>query len=117
MPPRQGIKSGRSKLRSLLSEMHSRKPVDQCEQSPRRGTSFINGRRSSNLIKSDVMFFVQSSPQKSNTVQDVGFDDRRINPAHDTWAKTPSVSSTCRLTRPSVQISLSVELLLYLAEQ
>ena len=75
VPVRQGIKSGRSKLSRLLSEKHS---------------SYVKGYNPSNLIKkSDVVLSVQWSPPENNTVQEVRFDNRRVDPAHDPWAKTP----------------------------
>ena len=65
--------SGRSKLSHLLSEKQSRKQVGYCEQSPRgggaQGTSYINGRRPSNLIKKfDIVLSVLSNSPKNNTV-------------------------------------------------
>ena len=114
---------GRSKLSRLLSEKHNRKKVEHCEQSPRGGgmqdTSYINDHRPSKLIKKfDAMLSAQSSPPKSNTVHEIGFDDRKENLANDPWAKTPSgsdcpataVSSTCRLMCPSSQIRPPIEL-------
>ena len=73
MTPRQGIKSGRSKLSRLLNEKNSRKLVEHCEQSPRedgaQGASYISGRRPSNLFKkSDFVLPVLKSPPESNTV-------------------------------------------------
>ena len=63
------------------------------------------------------MLSVQSSPPKSNTVQEIEFNDRKVDATHDNWAKTPSgsdrstaVGSICRLTRPSSQIRPPVTL-------
>ena len=76
------------------------------------GMMCICSSRSSDLDKkSDIVLFVQSSPPESNTVQEAGFDDRRVDPAHDPWAKTPkvpdrsatAVSSTCCLLSPNSQ--------------
>ena len=83
MPNKQGIKLIRNKLNRLLSEMHSRKSIEHCEQDLYGGgaqsANNINGHRPSNLVKkSDVVLFVQSSPPESNTVQEIGFDGRRI---------------------------------------
>ena len=88
MPTRNGINANRSNLSRLLSEKHSKKRVEHCEQDLCGGgaqsASNINGRRPSDVVKkSDVVLFGQSSPPEGNAVQEVGFDDRRLYPAHD----------------------------------
>ena len=50
--------------------------------------------------------FVQSRPPENNAAQDVGFDDRRIYPAHDPWAKTQSISDRSTTALSNTALSL-----------
>ena len=66
VPTRQSVKFNCSEASFLLSEKHSRKSVEHCEQgfygSGEQSGSNINGLGTSDLIKnSDVVLSVQSS--------------------------------------------------------